>query len=180
MAGKENVFHKYPNKYFIETGSYYGDGIQKALDSGAFEKIISIEITPKYYEICKERFKDNENVRIILGDSVKELSKAIRSIRSPITFWLDGHYTEPTTDFSDIGGWFPLMQELDIIKKHKLKNHCIIIDDIRLFNPSYCFFNKHNIFKKDIVEKVMEINSEYKIIYEDGTAKDDILVTTIE
>ena len=34
---------KYKNSVFLETGTYQGDGIKKALEAG-FEKIYSIEI----------------------------------------------------------------------------------------------------------------------------------------
>ena len=100
MSGNVNIFNKYNyNSYFIETGSYYGGGIEFAIEAG-FKNIISIEITQKYYELCKEKFKNNKNVKIVLGDSVKELGNILSKINKPVTFWLDGHYTEPSTEYS--------------------------------------------------------------------------------
>ena len=37
---------KYPNKYFVETGTHVGNSVQLALDCG-FEKIITMEINPE-------------------------------------------------------------------------------------------------------------------------------------
>ena len=52
MPSKKEIFQKYINNYFIETGSYLGDGIQQAIDAG-FKNIISIELSDKYFNICK-------------------------------------------------------------------------------------------------------------------------------
>jgi HSP90 family molecular chaperone len=59
---------------FIETGSYLGDGIQLAIDSG-FSKIYSIELGPHLYEGCKRRFANQPNVNLILGDSSEKLKE---------------------------------------------------------------------------------------------------------
>ena len=47
--------NKFKNKTqsFIETGSYMGDGIQLAIDSG-FEKVYSIEISESHYKFLSE------------------------------------------------------------------------------------------------------------------------------
>ena len=70
MKNKRNVFKNHINEVFIETGSYTGDGIFSALECG-FSKIISIEISPKYYSLCCRRFQNNKNVEVIFGDSYK-------------------------------------------------------------------------------------------------------------
>jgi hypothetical protein len=178
MSGNVNIFHKYNyNSYFIETGSYYGRGIEFAIEAG-FKNIISIEITQKYYELCKEKFKNNKNVKIVLGDSVKELGNILSKINKPVTFWLDGHYTEPSTEYSEVG-WCPLLHELDIIKEHKIKNHTILIDDLRCWNPQDGYFSHYNFTESDLRKKILEINSDYKFSYEDGYIPNDILVAKI-
>jgi len=58
-------FRPFLNPVFIETGSYTGDGIQAALNSG-FTKVISIELVPHYYNLCKKRFQNNPMVNYIL------------------------------------------------------------------------------------------------------------------
>ena len=135
MAGNNNIFYDYNyNNYFVETGSYYGKGIQWAIDAG-FKNIISIEITPKYYDLCVEKFKDNKNVNVFFGDSVKLLPFVVNDINEPITFWLDAHYTESTTLYGDKK--CPLIEELEIIKSHVRKfKDTILIDDLRCFKQN--------------------------------------------
>lgn len=56
MHNVTEVFRKYPNDFFIETGSFIGDAINSAIITG-FKNIISIELADKYYNIAKNRFK---------------------------------------------------------------------------------------------------------------------------
>ena len=88
-----DVFKIFPNKVFVETGTYVGQGVQLALDTNGFEKIISVELSPYYYEFSKKRFENKKEVQIVLGDSSNILTSIIKNINSPITFWLDGHYS---------------------------------------------------------------------------------------
>ena len=76
---------KYLNPVFIETGTYMGSGVHKAIDAG-FEEIYSIEIDSKRYESCKKMFKDYPNVHIIQGDSSIELPKLIDNINRVLIF----------------------------------------------------------------------------------------------
>ena len=171
MPSNTENFRKYKNKYFIETGSFVGDGIQQALDAG-FEKVISIELSDKYYELCKNRFINNSNVKIVKGDSYKVLPEILKDIDEPITFWLDGHHSCGDTALGDF--WAPLMQELDVIKDHRIKSHTILIDDMRCWeepNPV------HGFYKEDIFNKLLEMNTDYKFTYEDGIQENDILVS---
>lgn len=173
MPTQKNLFIKYLNPYFIETGSYLGDGITEAIRAG-FEHIKSIELSDKYYDLCVNKFKNNKNVEIIKGDSFKVLPSVIKKINKNITFWLDGHHSCGDTALGE--HWAPLMQELDAIKEHPIKTHTIIIDDMRCWqepNPV------HGFYKDDIFEKLKEINPDYKLTYENGFEKDDILVAHI-
>lgn len=170
MPSNTKTFSKYLNKTFIETGSFVGDGIQQALEAG-FKKIISIELSDKYFQLCTHRFSTNDNVRIIHGDSFKVLPDVIKHIDHPITFWLDGHHSCGDTALGDY--WAPLIQELDAIKNHSIKNHTILIDDMRCWEkPS----KVHGFFKDDILKKLYEINSNYKFTYADGHVTNDVLV----
>jgi hypothetical protein len=170
MPSNIENFKKYSNNIFIETGSFLGDGIQQALDAG-FNKVISIELSDKYFSISTNRFSNNPNVTIIQGDSFKVLPDVISDIDEPITFWLDGHHSCGDTALGEY--WAPLIQELDVIKDHPIKTHTILIDDMRCWeepNPT------HGFYKEDIFNKLKEINSDYKFTYEDGCEKNDILV----
>ena len=169
-AGKE-IFQKYPNKIFIETGSLVGDGIQHALDAG-FKIVYSIELSPTLYNICIERFKDNDNVHLVLGDSNKELNGILNIIKEPVTFWLDGHDSGGVTARGELES--PLMQELDIIASHTIKTHTIIIDDLR------CWTIENNEFDtSSIMDKILTINPNYLFTFENGFVENDILIAMI-
>ena len=175
MSGDKNIFHNYNNNdYFIETGSYYGEGIQRALDAG-FKNIISIEITPIYYNLCLEKFKEFKNVRLILGDSVKVLPTLLNEIKEPASIWLDAHYTEPSTLYGD--KMSPLMDELEIIKAHAQSyNDVILIDDMRIFNEGDWNYANYLFNNDDIKNKLKEIDVNVELLYEDGIIPNDVLV----
>lgn len=164
MPISTNILSKFLNPYFIETGSHIGEGIQTAVDSG-FDKIISIELSNKYYNICKQKFESNNRVSLILGDAELVLKDIIDGINYPITFWLDGHHSGDDTAWGLHND--PIFEELDIISTHVIKSHTILVDDIRGMDVS------------KLVEKILEINKDYNISYEDGYIPGDILVATL-
>lgn len=170
-----DVFKKFPNKVFVETGTYVGQGVQLALDTNGFEQIISVELSQYYYEFSKNRFKHKQGIFIVKGDSSKILSNIIEKISTPITFWLDGHYSGGDTVKGSKNS--PILEELDQIKNHPIKNHVILIDDVRDFG-TYSF---DYVTKEEIEKKIREINPSYIITYMDcPAAKNDILVAYVE
>jgi hypothetical protein len=167
------LFAKYLNPVFIETGSFTGDGIQAAIDAG-FQKIISIELSQHFFEVCTNRFRHNPNVQIIHGDSFKVLPDIIKNIDNRITFWLDGHYSCGNTAKGEY--WAPLIQELEVIKNHHVKTHTVMIDDMRCWQEPN---ETHGFYVPDILNKLNEINDQYELVYEYGVEKDDVLVAYI-
>ena len=159
MSAPKGLFKKYSNPIFIETGSYKGDGIQQALVEG-FRYIISIELSIKFYNLCTERFKYG-NVELWQGDSGEILPEVLRGIHHAVTFWLDGHYSGGETALGKLNS--PLLQELEAIKNHNIKNHTILIDDLRGWDKNIHGFDIH-----DLIEKIKEINPDYKFTFEDG------------
>jgi len=47
--GSSAIFDRFPNKYFIKTGTYCGAGVDQALKTGKFEVIYSIELSDHFY-----------------------------------------------------------------------------------------------------------------------------------
>lgn len=165
MPAISDLFKKYINGIFIETGSGSGEGIQAALSAG-FQKVYSIELSPKMYEICTKKYKLNNDVHLFLGDSQDVLSKIIVEIDEPVTFWLDAHASGGDTMGAALP---PIIEELEIIKSHSIKTHNILIDDLRCWNWN-------GILKK----KLLEINPDYIIRLEDSSLfKNDIMAATI-
>jgi hypothetical protein len=164
---------KYWNPIFIETGTYYGDSVKAAL-SARFKKIYSIELNDKLYKDCKDKFKKEINegrVKILLGDSSICLPMILKEINQRATFWLDAHYSSGNTERGSVD--VPLMMELGAISKHDIKNHTILIDDVRLFG-SKGSEDWSNVSLNSVIKTLKEINPCYAISYEKGFCKNDV------
>lgn len=174
MPAYKELFERYPNEVFIETGSYTGEGIQAALDAG-FKEIYSIELSNSLWSYCMLRFNGKDNVHLLLGDSSKLLKRLLKKIRVPCTFWLDAHYSGGVTAKGSQDS--PLIQELEIIEDHHIKTHTILIDDMRCWN-----MNEHGFDVREIVRRITAINDAYCFSAEDGidinlnVYRNDILV----
>ncbi len=163
--------------YFFETGTNMGFGVKEAIRNG-FKKIISIDIEEKYYNLAKENFTEkkypNTEFTFACGNSAEITESLIAPINERILFWLDGHGC----------GKNPLHRELEAIKNHKIKNHTILIDDVRMMGTNikeWEFAWGPETRRDNIIESVMKINSNYKIYYLDSSnAQNDVLVAEIE
>lgn len=145
---KQTLFKKINNN-FIETGAFLGDGIQKALDSG-FEKIISIELSEHYANVCKRRYMSNSCVEVIIGDSYFELQNTLEKYSTAnFTYWLDGHFSGGDTAFGVKE--FPIMEELEAILKRNIADEIIYVDDMRILRD---FNSKINL--KEIESLVLK------------------------
>src|ERR1035437_52380 len=169
MSATVEVFRKYLHTLFIETGSHVGDGIQQALDAG-FKAVVSIELSEELFKQCEDRFKSDSRVIVIQGDSSKVLPKILIDIIVPATLWLDGHYSGGGTAQGEKNT--PLLDELEILKQHPIHTHTILIDDVRLWG-------NWGIDIELIEQKLLNINPNYKLVFEDGYVSNDILVATI-
>lgn len=170
------VFAKYPNTYFLETGSCTGDGIQAALDAG-FKHIYSIELSEQFYDFCFNRFILNSEVEriveLILGDSSEVLPEVLSKINGPVTFWLDGHYSGGSTAKGQSNT--PLIRELEHIAAHHINNHTILIDDVRCFGTADFDF----LTLEEVRKKILSINPLYEFSFEDGYIENDVLVARV-
>ena len=125
-----NIRKHYNIKYFIETGTYLGD-TSLAL-ANKFEKIFTVELNKKLFISSSQRLKKFKNVNCFNSSSELFLKKIISKIIKQSIFFLDAHYSGPGTSKSKNN--FSCLKELEIIKKSKIKNHIIIIDDISDFS----------------------------------------------
>ena len=172
------------NKFFIETGTYLGEGIIKALNAG-FKEVISIELDEKRFKRAEKMFKNNKNVRIIHGDSGKELAKILSKINEPCTFFLDAHYCGEALELgvAIADKWCPMNEELEAILNHKVKSHTILIDDMRCIDLQHIDKKTQKPVgfpgKENLLKKLKKINPEYKISYLPGYIPDDVLVARL-
>ena len=168
-------FGEFCQKYFVETGTYGGDGLQKALNAG-FQEARSIEFDDHLVSGSRNRFANRANIKIYHGDSSKDLWNVIKDIDEPITFWLDAHIFPPRADG---GKNCPLIEELEQIKQHPIKNHIILIDDMHCCGTAAFDF----MGKEHFIAKLLEINPNYQIRYvdggDDGEYKDNVMVASL-
>lgn len=171
---KENVLLKYKNPIFFETGTYLGDSVDLALKVG-FSKIISVEIEEYLQKENITKFKqqiDEGKVELVIGDTILVMEDIIKKINQPTTFWLDAHVDRGITGIKKC----PLYEELNFIAKSNIKTHTILIDDVRLFGSGNW---GDGISMGEIKNKILQINPNYNITFEDGHVPYDILVAHI-
>jgi hypothetical protein len=129
---KHNTLRQLKNKYglktLVETGTFLGDTLYSLYND--FNTLYSIELSEEFYAKAKHRFSKYSKVRLIQGDSGKQLFKLVPSLNEPVLFWLDGHYSGGITAKGDKE--CPVYEELNAIFNSS-KNHVIVIDDARLF-----------------------------------------------
>jgi len=109
-------------KTFVETGTFRGDGVCRALED--FDRVYSIELNPMLHAAAVLRFRGDERVTILCGDSAKVL--ATLEIKEPVCFYLDAHWSGrgPQTPL-------PLLDELRAIARRPYTD-VVIVDDMRL------------------------------------------------
>jgi hypothetical protein len=165
----------YVTDVFIETGTYHGDGVLTALNSG-FNQVISIEIDADRYNHSTLRLSEqinNKSVKLYLGDVVNILPNILTEDLGKITFWLDAHETNSSDPC-------PLYKELEIIKSYKRNDCTILIDDLRCIKNNYGW---GNVVDLDVlINQLKEINPNYLFSFENGQEGhvDDILVAQIK
>lgn len=170
-------FHLFKKRIFVETGTFGGDGIQKALDAG-FEEIYSIDIDPLLIRNTRYRFQGKNNIHLAVKDSSYQLWDIIETINEPVVFWLDAHNGFPDPLAVNVKNT-PILEELDQIKRHKIKNHTILIDDLHCCQTLLFDF----LTLDQIIAKVLEINPDYRISFvaggNEGEYPNNILVASI-
>lgn len=118
--------------HFVETGTFYGDGTQFALDSG-FESCHTIEVNEHYVNLARDRFK-GKKVSVWQGTSIEQLPVILPYLHDPTLWWLDAHlqdvYGMPVDAFHPL----PLEQELRIIAEGRdISKDVFLIDDLRIY-----------------------------------------------
>lgn len=164
------ILNELKTNFFIETGTLDGDGVQYAMDLG-FPNIVSIDIY--HIDGVYVKFSTYKNVTFIEGDSGICLWDVIKDKDQKMTFWLDAHgdLIKPL----DNRPWnpvCPILEELDQIKKHNIKDHHILVDDI---TP---IIKLPGISKNKIEKKILDINPNYRISYADTGGTQTLIAST--
>lgn len=172
-------FHNYPNRVLVESGTYFGEGVEDALRCG-FGRVISFEVKPDLAARARTKFFYDSRVQIVEGSTAKWLYDTIREIDEPVTFWLDGHYSLGCTGY-DPEHVSPLLEELKQIAKHHIKTHTVLIDDRRLLRKSTNggMDGLFDVTEEEVLAALKAINPDYVISYEDGHVSKDIVVAHV-
>ena len=183
MHPTRNLFKEFPNRVFVESGSYRGDGIQLAIDAG-FKDIYSIDIDETNTKYCMDRFgmrgsnsmgfTEGHLIVVATKDSARDLQSIIETESEPITFWLDAH-AQHLEDEPEFPNPYPLLKELEQIGRHPIKRHTIMIDDIlHLTHPDITGWTRETI-----EEALLKINPDYRLSYYANPVRDNILIAHI-
>lgn len=132
-AVKQHTVKMYAAKFgvltFVETGTYLGDMIFAVKD--VFNRIYSIELSPELYRKATQKFLKYKHISIWHGDSSEVLPEILGNIKESSLFWFDAHYSGGVT--AKGAKETPILEEMNYILNHSIKNHVILIDDARLF-----------------------------------------------
>lgn len=164
-------------KIYVETGSYTGESISRAIAAG-FKQLHSIELSDKWYRVCCNRFRKNPGVKLYHGASEKVLPQVVSKIKEPAVIFLDSHWSKGTTAKGE--NPVPLLLELEALSTMPLRNHTILIDDIRLLGSKQAADGVwQDVTLDKVIEAVRKINPKYGISYVDGFEPGDILVARV-
>ena len=155
----------YGHAILIETGTYRGNMVD--VQKRNFKKVYSIELDFDLFKKAVNKFRRDENVVILQGDSGKVLPTLLAEIDEPVIFWLDGHYSGGITAKGDKD--CPIIEELNAIFDHQDLGHIILIDDAR------CFIGENDFPTiNEIREIIASRNPKYQV-----EVKHDIIRCTI-
>lgn len=172
---KAALFKKYLNPVFVETGTFEGDGVEAALLVG-FDRIISLDITVYPNAPLPQGRRLPKKVDFWVADSSTDLYDIIKDIDCKITFWLDAHLNNCCTG-TPFSRQCPVLKEIKQIERHPIKNHTILIDDVRLFETVY--FDRITIGQ--VQKAILRINDKYVFSYDTVRPKykNDVMVATV-
>ena len=130
-------------KVFFETGTYLGNTVYGVKDS--FDEVYSVELSKGLAELARERFRHDPKVHIINDDSSAAVETFLGSLVQPAIFWLDAHYSAGVTAKGKLQT--PVKDELESILSHSVKQHQILIDDVKDFNGQNDYPTVEEIFE---------------------------------
>ena len=132
--------------------------------SNLFEKLYTIELSSKLFNLCKKRYKKKyPNIEFIFGDSSNVLVSLCPKIKDNSIFFLDGHYSGENTakGLKDC----PLYEESEAIYNYFQNEALIIIDDYRLFGKDKTSGLLQEDWSEINKEKILEIFKERVVEY---------------
>jgi len=138
------VKHKSP--VFVATVLDQGDILQVAQEAG-YSYVVGVTTSKEDAAWCQERFKGIGHVRIFHGEDIV-LHEVIKDINVAVTFCLDSRSEPPPA----------LIQELGVLKHHRIKSHCLLVQNLSLLGTQESGF----ITMDQVRTAVRRINEGYR------------------
>jgi hypothetical protein len=174
----ENLFRhlsRFKNSTFVESGTLIGNGTQTALNAG-FTKCLSVEIHDWCYKQAVSRFATeiaSGKVKLWYGNSETMFEHMLAEVHEPATFWLDAHISAQYG--AKLAKNCPVLDELQALKNHHIKNHVIMIDDCNCFDSA-----DHDWISLSTVQRAcLDINPAYKFEFLDAALPKNIMVAYV-
>jgi hypothetical protein len=119
----------------VESGTFFGDMLAAVRPD--FDRVYSIELSPRLARRARQRFAADGAVTILLGDSGSLLGPLLRSLGTPAAVWLDGHYSGWLTARGETDT--PVWREIEAALDSGAPDDVLLIDDARLLgvHPAY-------------------------------------------
>lgn len=135
---KQRTVREYARQFhldtLIETGTFWGDMISAS--KRYFRRILSVELSDYLHEKAKKRFAKQPHVELVLGDSGLMIRQILAALNTPALFWLDAHAMgTPGTSAAELET--PIVQEIQQVLNHPIKQHVVLVDDARFFNGEH-------------------------------------------
>jgi hypothetical protein len=120
-------------KTLVETGTLRGETAEAVARACPDVQVITIENSRECYDQSMERLKAYPNVRQILADSSEIMASLLPTLRTPVVFWLDAHYSGGITVRNNDGKTTAVNGELNALINAWRPDYTILIDDARHF-----------------------------------------------
>jgi hypothetical protein len=144
--------------WVCETGSYFGNTTKRFAEW--VDRVDTIEIDPKHFDIAGKNLSGFKNIWIYLGSSPEVMPGLIsNNIDSKGLFYLDAHF-----------GGCALLDELKVIANSNYKPECVIVHDFVVPGHPELGYDEYNGQKlewewiKPSIEKIYGVDG-YQIEY---------------
>ncbi len=168
---------------FVETGTFHGDSVIRAMEAG-FKDIYSVELSPQLYEVARGKIQAHLNVSpgatvvLYCGESTAALPQICDKLHGKrATFWLDAHihwFEDGTVSTAE--KTCPLLEEIEIIGSalHDSVRPVILIDDVRCIRQPLDW-NGHDVTVDAIIQKILSIDPGYSFRFLNGLVPNDVM-----
>lgn len=141
------VITKFKSPVFVATVLDDGDILKLAYDA-RYSYVVGVTTSKDDASHCIDRFKGIENIRIFHGEDIV-LHEVIKDINVAVTFCLDSRSEPPPA----------LIQELGILRHHRIKSHTILVRNLSLLGAAESGF----ITMDQVRAAIRLINDGYRL-----------------